>query len=494
MKKKFLKNLILLIFLNLLVKPFWILGVDRQVYNTVGSEEYGLFFSISNFSLLFCIFLDLGITNFNNRSIAQNHQLLVKYLPGMATLKLFLGLLYGLIIFLAGWMIGYQGRSLYLLAWIGFNQFLLSFILYLRSNLSGLLLFKTDSFLSVFDRLLMILICGFLLWTNLFKGRFTIEWFVYAQTAAYTATFAIALAAVLYNEGRLRFYWDLSFFIRIIRNSLPFALLFLLMSFQNRLDPVLIERLLPGSLGQEQSGVYSQAFRLLDAGQNFAYLFAVLLLPLFARMIALKENVEQLVKLSFSLIIPATLIVAVSGLFFGKEIMMMMYSSFPGESHAHYLGRIDQSATIFNLLMFSFVAISSNYIFGTLLTANNNLKQLNIIALIGLVVSCALNLALIPEFQSVGSACANLVTQSLIAVLQLMLAFKVFKFRINRSFLFLIISFVTILLLAGYSAKHYMAASWKWQLGSVLVVGFLSFIALGFPSLKKIFRIFREES
>jgi len=50
---------------------------------------------------------------------------------------------------------------------------------------------------------------------------------------------------------------------------MPFALLVLLMSFYNRIDPVLIERLLPAPLGEEQSGVYAQAFRLLDAGQKF---------------------------------------------------------------------------------------------------------------------------------------------------------------------------------------------------------------------------------
>ena len=79
MQKKFLTNLGLLLFLNLLVKPFWVLGIDRSVQNVVGAEEYGFYFSILNFSFLFNMFLDLGITNFNNRNIAQNAQLLNKH-------------------------------------------------------------------------------------------------------------------------------------------------------------------------------------------------------------------------------------------------------------------------------------------------------------------------------------------------------------------------------------------------------------------------------
>ena len=43
--------------------------------------------------------------------------------------------------------------------------------------------------------------------------------------------------------------------------------------------------MLPVEFGDYQAGVYAQSFRLLDAGQNFAFLFSVLLLPLFSKMI-----------------------------------------------------------------------------------------------------------------------------------------------------------------------------------------------------------------
>ena len=90
MQKKFLKNLGLLLFLNLLIKPFWVLGIDRSVQNAVGSEDFGFYFSILNFSFLFIILLDFGITNFNNRNIAQNNQLLNKHFSGILILKFLL--------------------------------------------------------------------------------------------------------------------------------------------------------------------------------------------------------------------------------------------------------------------------------------------------------------------------------------------------------------------------------------------------------------------
>ena len=143
MQRKFITNLGLLLLLNLLIKPFWVFGIDRTVQNVVGSEDFGFYFTVLNFSFLFNILLDFGITNFNNRNIAQNTHLLAKHFSRLVTMKLVLGFLYFLVTLGFGYGYGYRGSQLSLLALVGFNQFLLSFILYLRSNISGMLMFRT---------------------------------------------------------------------------------------------------------------------------------------------------------------------------------------------------------------------------------------------------------------------------------------------------------------------------------------------------------------
>jgi len=493
MQKKFLKNLVLLVFLNLLVKPFWILGVDRQVQNVVGPEEYGFYFAILNFSFLFFIFLDVGITNFNNRNIAQNNHLLSKHLAGISTLKLLLGFVYGVVIFLVGWIIGYDERQLYLLAWVGLNQFLLSFILYLRSNLSGLLLFKTDSLISILDRTLMILICSVFLWTTFGRDYFSIEWFVYSQTIAYLITAGIALLAVLNHSGKLRLNWNVPFFLMIIKKSLPFALLVLLMSFYNRIDPVLIERLLPGNLGEEQSGIYAQAFRLLDAGQNFAFLFSVLLLPLFSKMIKEGQSIERLVKLSFSMIFTGAIILAITSSFFGQELMKLMYTPFHSETNSEYLSRINESARIFKLLMFSFVSISATYIFGTLLTANNNLKQLNTIAAVGLLINLLFNFILIPKYFALGSAIASLCAQSVTAALQLIFAYSLLKIKFRVGELFPVAVTIFLLVAYGILITEYFIPDWKIAVLSMVIFGLVVASAFKLINFVELFRIFKND-
>lgn len=485
MQKRFVRNLALLLFLNLLIKPFWILGVDRAVQNAVGDANYGFYLSIYSFSFLFYILLDLGITNFNNRNIAQNNHLLNKHFAGITSLKMLLALLYGIVTFLIGVVIGYNTHQLILLAWVGFNQVLLSFILYLRSNISGLLLFKTDSFLSVLDRVLMIIICSFMLWSGLFHGTFQIEWFVYAQTAAYLATTLVAIFVVLRHAGQVKLTFSAPFSIMIIKRSLPYALLVLLMSFYNRLEPVLLERLLPKEISLTQTGIYGKAFRLLDAGNNISLLFAVLLLPIFSALIKRKESVQQLTQLSFSLIISMTGIVAVMSIFYSSHLMELLYGLQSDESLVNFQLRTAESAGVFRVLMGSFVAVSVTYIFGTLLTANGNLKMLNIIAASGVVLNVSVNLLLIPRMQALGAAYASLGVQVFTAILQFALAEKIFHLRFSTKFWFRLLTFFVFITSISWISTQF---SMNWMLAFVisLSLNFLLVFAFKILNIKEL--------
>ena len=94
MQRKFVNNLIFILFLNLLVKPFWILGIDVAVQNRVGAAEYGLYAPIFGFAILLNIILDFGVTNYNNRNIAQHSHMLRRYFSGIFNVKLILAVVY----------------------------------------------------------------------------------------------------------------------------------------------------------------------------------------------------------------------------------------------------------------------------------------------------------------------------------------------------------------------------------------------------------------
>jgi len=431
MQRKFLTNLGLLLFLNLLIKPFWVFGIDRTVQNITNVGDYGFYFIIFNFSFLFNILLDLGVTYFNNRNIAQNHHLLNKHFSGILVLKILLAIVYAVVTFAVALILKFKGDELRMLGILCFNQFLISFILYLRSNISGLLYFRTDSFLSVLDRFLMIIFCGILIWGNVTSTPFQIMWFVYSQTAAYAITAIIAFLIVVEKSGFKKLSWSWPFILLIVKKSLPFALLFLLMAFNSRMDPVMLGLLLPGKMGHEQADIYAHGFRVLDAVTMIAYLFSVLLIPIFAKMLKNSESIEKMVKLSFTIIITLAVIVAMSCLFYSQEIMALLY-----------IKNDEASSGVFSLLITSFIAISTSYIFSTLLTSNGNLKLLNIVAFCGVIVNLSLNIILVPKLLAVGSAVAALVTQFVTATMHVIIVQVIFRFKINYRYLLTLFLFI----------------------------------------------------
>lgn len=470
LKRKFIINIILVVFLNLLVKPFWVFGIDRTVQNVVGAEQYGFYFALFNFSLILNILLDMGITNYNNRNISQNEEGLTFYFSNILSIRLILGVLYFAISMIVAWLCNYSEAQLRMLMFLTFNQFLLALILYLRSNLAGLQLFKTDSCISVLDRFVLIAICSILLWGNVTQQPFRIEWFVYAQTGSYVFTALVAFILVLVHSKGFKLTFNPKTALSILKKSAPFALLTLLMSLYNRIDSVMLERLLPD--GKFQAGIYAQAFRISDACCMFALLFANLLLPMFSRMLKQKENVAGLVRLSTVLMLVPVLAGSAMCVFYRQPIMNLMYCNHAAES-----------APIFALLISGFIFISLTYIYGTLLTANGSLFKLNIVALGGMLFNIVANLILIPRYQALGSAIVSLATQSLTAIAQILIAFSIFGFKFRGRTQFMLLVYVLALVAIGF-ATTYLPYSWIINATVMLVASCLMAVALGLVRIK----------
>ncbi len=430
MEKKLLSGLFWVLLLNLLIKPFWFLGIEVGVQNAVGAEQYGFYFGIFNLAYIFNILLDLGITNFNTRNIAQHPHLISKHFPYLLSIKLLLLALYMVVTFSTGLLLGYHSRQFYLLAFLSFNQFLNSFILYLRSNFEGLLLFKWDSVISILDRVIMIAICGALLWLPQHPA-FKIEYFVYAQTAAYLLTALMALTVLVSKTGFGRLRLSRPFTLAILKQSLPFALLVLLMASYNRLDPILLQKLSPTGLGDYNAGIYASAFRLLDVLTMVTYLVSVPLLPIYARLTkSPTTELASTTRIVTSLMLVYSITAAITLASMDTQLMELLYTD-----------HIDESATVFSILVYGIIPISMTYVFGTLLTAAGRLRQLNTFALCTLAINILINVFCIPRWGALGSAWASLVAQSFMAITQLWAAIKIFHLRPSWGYILKIVFF-----------------------------------------------------
>jgi O-antigen/teichoic acid export membrane protein len=331
--------------------------------------------------------------------------------------------------------------------------------------------------LSVLDRLIMIIIVVAMLF-NQFGLEVTKLNFVYAQTVGYILTSLICFFVVLGKTQSFKLNWDWLFNRMILKKSLPFAILVLLMTFYNRLDTLMIEGILGGDEGKRQSGIYMKSFRLLDAANQIATLFSIQLIPLFSRMLKFRENIENIVKLSFTLLLTPALIISISTIFYAEQFFDKIYT---GNTEGY---------EILALIMSCFTAVCLTCIFGTLLTASGNLKKQNYAAIGGILVNVILNIILIPSYKAYGSAISSLVTQFLTGLLQVYICYRVFKFKINTQLLTSLFLFIAGLFFINYFTLNLTK---QWMLNFVIMLifsGLLAFVT-GMVNPKSVFRFIK---
>lgn len=479
MQRTFLSNLGLILFLNLLVKPFYILGIDAEVQNAVGAESYGLYFTLLNLSFLFNILIDFGINNFNNRNIAQNVQLVSKHFSKLFSIKAMLSFLYAAITLGVGLILGYHGPAFFILAILAFNQILVSFIQFSRSNLAALHLFRRDSVISILDRSLLIVFCGVLLFTRITDGHFEIEWFVYLQTIAYGLTLVVAMIMLARHTGRVRWHQDRKFTWVILRRSFPYALFMFVGAMYTRIDGIMLEQI--GPEGSRSAGEYAQGYRFYEAAGMFAYLFAVLLLPIYSRLV--KERPKEV----------KPMVQTASRLLLGTAVATSIFFYFNADFvlHWRYHEVTDNAVHAFAALMVAYTGIAMFYVYGTLMTANENLRMLNVISFGGLALNLIMNFFLIPQYGAFGAALATMVTQIFAGGMQLVFVVRHFRFGVNVSMVLQFSVYVAATwLLNAFVFDSYVDDEFFRMLTSALA-GFVLLFATGLFSVRKLMTIFK---
>ena len=404
MLRQFFRTAVLVLSLNVLVKGVYLFGIDRTVQNVLPPAEYGLYFTLFNFSWLFQIVADFGLQNYNSREISQARSRLRKYFPQLFLLKLALCGLYLAVVLIAGAVWGYERIAIGLLALIGLNQALQSLQLYLRSNLAGLGQFQADSVVSVLDKALVILLCGGLL---IGLPQFRIEYFILSQTAAWLLTLGITYALLRARLRGMRWRWRPKTLRVLLRRSAPFALVVFLMTIYTRVDAVMLERLHPD--GRTEAAIYAMGYRLLDAANVFGFAVAGLLLPMFARQLGRRENVRPLLLGSGGTVLVIAVSAAILVGWRATEIITWLY-----------VNGGPRGGTVLQYLMVACVATSGGYVFGTFLTAAGKLRRLNGLFLLGILLNVGLNWWLIPQQGAIGAALATAGTQWLILAGQLL--------------------------------------------------------------------------
>lgn len=453
LNRLFVRNIGLLLAVNLLIKPLYILVIDAQVQNRLGESIYGSFFGVLNFCMLFQIVLDPGILNYNSQLVSKEPEKAAQHFSNIAGSKLLLALVYIGLVTVFFVVVGFPGRYYPILGGVLGILIFSSFSQYLRSHFAALGKYSYEAWFSGLDKMLMVLIIGYMLYV---LDRISIELFIYGQLTALILS-CVVFVILLGRQFSLSLRFSYRNIRALVKKSFPYALVLLLMTIYTRIDGVMLERMLPDNA--YSAGLYARGFRLLDGANMIGIMFASLMLPMFSKLMHKKAELKSLTEDVSKLLFVISFAISLICWFYRKEIFDLIYTQNTAE---HY--------RVFGILMIGFFAMAMSNIFGCLFLAAEELRAINRLFVVGIVINILLNYILIPHYGAEGAALTTLATQVFVFAGQFILAVRYFSIRYSRNTMagVLIISFFSILIARLVRAN----LEWMWYI-EILLISFL---------------------
>lgn len=474
--KNFYSSLGLLLFLNGVIKPVWIFGIDRLVQNEVGTETYGIYFSLLSLSIVFNFLLDWGLTAFLNRQLAAEQTFYRENIGNILLLKLFFAAIYILAVIITA---AVAGISHWHLLWpVLLIQVLTSLFIFLRGIVTARQNFSADAWFSVLDKTLMIILCGVFLFVPSAFGKINISIFLWCQVVC-TAIAVLVVAAVVFKRKT-----NLSFSLKQVLNrklllaALPYAAIVILMSMHSRLDGFLLEQLHPN--GAYEAGIYAGAYRLLDAANIAGYLLASFLLPYIAKLWSERKNTE-----TEAAVLQSRHLLMV----FAAGLVCVVFVLAPVLQQKLYNIYDERAVDIMRFCMMSFIGYSLIQVYGTLLTATGHIISFCILTLLAVITNIILNLVLIPQLGAMGCCIAAFVSQFSCGIALLVYAKE--KLNINLHYRSLLIYIFTgaMVVTILYAGKSVNINSWL-LLFAVTALAVITMFLSGLLNLKAITNTF----
>lgn len=453
--------------LNLLIKPFWILGIDIEVQNRLGNNVYGSYQALLSLSLIFAMLLDLGIQTYNSRTVASAPKTFQSLFPNMIIAKLLLAIFYIILISVIAYFLNYRGEHLYLLLLLGLMQIAVSFLIFIRSNIAALQRFNLDSIFSVLDKIVAIVLCAYFLYIAPNAIDFQIHHFALFQVIGYATSLIIGWTLTL---RLFKFKWkgfQLSKVWVVVKKGIPYALLIFFMGIYGRVDILLIDVL--QEKGAEESGIYAASFRLLDLSNNMVgVLMANILMPLFVRKLRMKESLKEILQLVSYIMLAISLLIAIWVQFYGENIIHFLYD------HG-----TEYTVKVLKMLIWVFPITSLSYIYSTLLTADGKLKYLIYTAFVSGLLSLVLNAYFIPKHGAFASSIISIITHGTFVVLVIKKVKTEYTYKTPWRFLSFMLVWILAICMAFYFIEHYFSLNW---IITSILSGFIGMILLFFTN------------
>lgn len=437
--------------------------LENIVQDKIGHNQYGLFAALNALSFLFIVLLDIGINQYLTKKFASEDEKSPEHLSVYFSFKLVLAIVYPIFMVVVGYLLGYRGMEIPLLLIISLTYSAYQLLMYIRAKYQASQFFALDSFASISDKTLLILFTSILLVTGISIQNYTIARFA----AMVVALFIVAIPAIgIYSAKSFNFKWNHGAWLSILKQTYPFAFITILFSLHDKIDQVMIERM----LGEHASGLYAAAYRWLDAFMMFLWI----VLPMFfARFAFFKGKPQELSKvLSMAQVVSGVPMIFVSCFvwFHGQQLFFLLGNSSVSEI---------SEMTLCLQILFGAAFIHALFAcLGTLLSATGGEVFMNKILVVSILINVVLNVVLLPRMGVPGAALATVVSNLIVSVSYLIYIIVKKEIQLNYWLFLKLLLIATITYISFYFAEYFELHWWV----STILVGFI--VLVGFLILK----------
>ncbi|MFL5728935.1 MAG: oligosaccharide flippase family protein [Cytophagaceae bacterium] len=431
----------LVILLNLLIKPLWLL-LENMVQNDIGHDQYGVFSALFSLSFLFVSLSDLGINYYITQRLSIEPGELKSLFSNVFSFKIFLVIVYPVIIGCAGWLLRYSATELYFLVLLSFTQALLQFVYFFRANFQASQHFSIDSVISIIDKVLLI---GIVL--ILMNYGLSLRNFILGRLLSVVLTFALAYACILHFYGWIKPSLNMKVMKQVILFSWPFALISVLYSINEKIDQVMIERI----YGAKEAGLYAAAYRWLDAFLMYIWTVMPIFFAKFSFNLNNRDETQKLFN-SGQIICSVPFIYLFCFIYFyGDKFFMFLSNSSMIE--------IGEMTVILKILVFSALLSGFFSLFSTLLNSTGFVKPMSIAVGISIIINMVLNFVFIPKYGAAAAAVATGVSSFFLSVVSIVLVMRQGRVTISR-LLLVKLSLIFLLTWLCFYILNYMKIDW----------------------------------
>lgn len=232
-------------------------------------------------------------------------------------------------------------------------------------------------------------------------------------------------------------------------------------------------------------GIYGAAQKVVEIAMVFQALFLAAVFPLFlARVKEGGERFRQTLSEGFFIVAAIGLPIALMLLFFSTKLIgFIAGQEFVEASRVMFAGGAIASPLVLSILAFYVLLAHIDGVFTVGLIANNQLRWLVAVNALALGVNLLLNFAFIPHYSYLAAAAITVVSELVVAVLNITRLTKLYRPHFNWNIIFRVVvsSLLSTLIVSALPDMHVV-------IEALLVMGIYTLLLLGLiPQAREVF-------